>query len=267
MTEEPAVDPITHDQLVADFRHLGVAAGMILLVHASLSRVGWVIGGTQTMIETLLEVLGPAGTLMMPTHSADWSEPSRWRHPPVPAESFDAIRAAMPAWDAERSPTRAMGALAEAFRRWPGTLRSHHPQTSFTALGPASHALLDDHRLGDALGETSPLGRLYALDGQVLLLGVDHGNNTSLHLAEYRSEWPGKTWHEEGAAVSVNGQRRWQRFTELKFSDDDFLDIGHAFEQNKRKVRVGTVGGAESRLFRQRPLVDWAATWMGVHRQ
>ncbi|MCC5887699.1 MAG: AAC(3) family N-acetyltransferase [Gammaproteobacteria bacterium] len=262
MTGSEPVTPILHDQLVADLRRLGLLSGMTVLVHASLSRVGWIIGGTQTMVEALLETLGPSGTLMMPTHSSEWSEPSRWRNPPVPAESFDAVRAAMPPWDAERSATWAMGALAEAFRRWPGVRRSHHPQTSFAAIGPATGALLDGHQLGDAFGETSPIGRLYALDGHVLLLGVGHGNNTSLHLAEYRSDWPGKLWHEEGAAMMVDGERRWQRFRELKFNDDDFAEIGQSFEQSLPGVQIGRVGGAESRLFRQRPLVDWAVTRM-----
>ena len=267
MTEEPPVDPVTHDHLVTDLRRLGVEAGMILLVHASLSRLGWVVGGTQTVTEALLETLGPSGTLMMPAHSADWSEPSHWRHPPVPPETWDLVRDTMPAWDAERSRTRAMGAIAEAFRRWPGVQRSRHPQTSFTALGPAGQALLEGHQPGDAFGDTSPLGRLYDLDGHVLLLGVGHGNNSSLHLAECRSDWPGKTWHEEGAAMRVDGERRWQRFTELKFDDDDFGELGDAYEQTERGVRVGTVGSAESRLFRQRPLVDWAVTWLTDHRR
>lgn len=266
MNRSEPVEPVLHARLVADLRRLGMETGMTVLVHASLSRVGWIIGGTQTMIEALLETLGPSGTLMMPTHSSEWSEPSRWRHPPVPPERFDAIRAAMPPWDSERSATWAMGALAEAFRRWPGVARSRHPQTSFAALGPATGALLDGHRLGDAFGETSPIGRLYALDGQVLLLGVGHANNTSLHLAEYRSDWPGKLWHEEGAPMLVGGERRWQRFRELKFNDDDFAEIGQTFEQAQRGVRIGQVGNAESRLFRQRPLVDFAVPRMTDQR-
>ncbi len=266
MTRSEPVHPILYARLVADLRRLGVETGMTVLVHASLSRVGWIIGGIQTMIEALLETLGPPGTLMMPTHSSEWSEPSRWRNPPVPPESFDAVRAAMPAWDAARSATWSMGALAEAFRRWPGVARSRHPQTSFAAVGPATGALLDHHRLGDALGETSPIGRLYALDGHVLLLGVGHANNTSLHLAEYRSDWTGKTWHEEGAPMLVDGERRWQHFEELKVNDDDFAEIGQTFEQSQPGVAIGQVGNAESRLFRQRPLVDWAVTRMTDHR-
>ena len=258
--------PLTASALGNQLRALGVAPGMTVLVHASLSRLGWVIGGTQTVIATLLDVLGPDGTLMMPAHSADWSEPSRWQHPPVDPRWFEAVRAEMPAWDPERSPTRGMGALAEAFRHWPGVSRSHHPQTSFSALGPNSAALLSGHAPGCALGDQSPLGALYRLDGHVLLLGVGHGNNTSLHLAETRAEWPGKTWHEEGAAMRVDGSRRWLRFRELKFDDDDFETLGQAWEAATDAVRIGAIGTATCRLLPQRLLVDWATDWIAQHR-
>jgi aminoglycoside 3-N-acetyltransferase len=56
------------------------------------------------------------------------------------------------------------------------------------------------------------LSRLYDLDGSVLLLGVDHDNNTSLHLAEYRADWPGKAYVTSGAAMLVDGERQWVSF-------------------------------------------------------
>ncbi len=270
MKAEAPIRTLTPSRLSRDLRALGVTAGMTLLVHAALSRVGHVLGGTQAVIESLLEVLGRRGTLMMPTHSSELSEPSYWRHPPAEPDTWEAIRAEMPAWDPERTRSRAMGALAEHFRRWPGVRRSNHPQTSFAAIGPASAELLGSHRLGDALGETSPIGALNRLDGHVLLLGVGHGNNTSLHLAEYRARWPGKCFHEEGAPLMAGGVRRWQCFTELKFDDDDFEAIGAAWEAEPTRaenaLRIGQVGAAESRLLRQQPLVDFATAWMTATR-
>jgi aminoglycoside 3-N-acetyltransferase len=254
-------EPVTGSRLVRDLRALGLAPGMCVLVHCSLSRVGLVIGGTRTLIEALLEVLGPTGTLMMPTHSGDLSEPSRWRDPPVPADWVDRVREEIPVWDPERTPTRGMGALAEHFRRWPGVARSNHPQVSFAALGPDAARLLAGHVPGDALGETSPIGALHALDGRVLLIGVDHARNTSLHLAEYRARWPGRAWHTEGAPMQVDGERRWVRFYELVLQDDDFRELGAAWE-SATGLTPGRVGHATGRLLRQRPLVDWAVAWM-----
>jgi aminoglycoside 3-N-acetyltransferase len=260
--------PITQASLARDLERLGVAAGATLLVHASLSSVGWVFGGTQAVIGALLDVLGPAGTLMMPTHSSDLTEPSRWQRPPVPQAWFDPIRDGMAPWDPARTPTRRMGALAEHFRCWPGVRRSGHPYGSFAALGPNSDVLLDDHRPGCAFGEASPVGALNRLDGLVLLLGVGHGNDTSLHLAEYRADWPSKARHEEGSPMVVDGERRWVTYTELRHDDEDFPELGDAFDaQAGKALATGRVGEAEARLIRQRPLVDFATAWMSEHRR
>jgi len=264
----PEDRPITRASLVADLRALGVAPGATLLVHAALSRVGWVFGGTQAVIGALLEALGPEGTLMMPTHSTDLTEPSRWQAPPVPESWQQAIRDGLPPYDAARTPTRQMGALAETFRRWPGVRRSGHPYGSFAALGPRTDALLDGHAPGCAFGEASPLGALYRAHGQVLLLGVGHGNDTSLHLAEYRAHWPSKAEHEEGSPMVVDGERRWVTYRELRHDDEDFETLGAAWEARAGEaLRVGPVGRAEARLIDQRALVDFATAWMNEHRR
>ena len=92
----------------------------------------------------------------------------------------------------------------------------------FTAISSTDRSGTRDHRPGCGFGEESRLGRLYCADGNVLLLGAGHANNTSLHLAEYRASFPGKRTHTEGAPVSVEGERRWMQFDELVWKDDDF---------------------------------------------
>src|SRR5512135_1478972 len=91
--------PGTRESLASDFRRLGLYEGMTLLVHSSLSALGWVCGGPVAVIQALMDVLTEAGTLIMPAHSGDVSDPARWCNPPVPADWIPIIRAAMPAFD------------------------------------------------------------------------------------------------------------------------------------------------------------------------
>ena len=81
-----------------------------------------------------------------------------------------------------------MGVIAEAVRTWPGAVRSDHPHVSFAAVGAQALSVTGVHQLDDELGEHSPLGAVYRLDGKVLLLGCGHDSNTSLHLAEWRQK-------------------------------------------------------------------------------
>jgi aminoglycoside 3-N-acetyltransferase len=257
--------PNTVESLAQQFAALGMMAGQTVLVHSAMSRMGWVAGGAEAVILALLRVLGTDGTLMMPTHSSENTDPAHWQNPPVPAEWVPIIRANRPAFNPATTPTREMGTIAELFRTWPGTIRSAHPIGSFAARGPNADYLTADHRLEDMFGESSPLGKLYVLDGHVLLLGVGHDNNTSLHLAESRASWPGKRMIQEGTAMLVDGARQWVPFEMMQLETNDFNQIGAAHE-TAHSVQLGTVGIATARFFHQRPIVDFAVEWMECHR-
>src|SRR5579871_1511410 len=126
MSEEAAVHraqmPRTRESLTADLRALGVQPGMTLLVHSSLSALGWVSGGPVAVVQALLDVLGHDGTLVTPTQSGQYSDPAYWVAPPVPEAWWPIIRETMPAFDPRTAPTRGMGAIVEVFRNWPSAL-------------------------------------------------------------------------------------------------------------------------------------------------
>jgi aminoglycoside 3-N-acetyltransferase len=265
-TIHPDALPLTVESLAEQFAGCGLAAGQPVVVHTSMSKIGWIVGGAVAVIQALTKVLTPSGTLMMPAFTTGNTDPSNWRHPPVPESWWPVIREHMPAFDAAATPTRKMGAVAELFRMWPGVLRSAHPIGSFAALGAQAAYLTGDHRLLDEFGPTSPLGRLYELDGYILLLGVGHGNNSSLHLAEWRADWPGKRMMLEGTAVRVNGVRQWVRYEMVDLNADDFPAIGDSYEAEYHIPR-GRVGRAEVRFMKQRPLVDFAVEWMERNRK
>ena len=261
---ERAARPATASSIAADLTELGLVAGSTVMVHSSMSALGWVAGGAQAVVEALLRVAGPDGTVMMPTHSGGLSDPAAWENPPVPEAWWDTIRADMPAYDPVLTPTREMGAIVECFRHVPGALRSAHPTVSAMAVGPNAATLIAGHELDFGLGESSPQARLYELDGSILLLGVTHANNTSLHLAEHRA-LAGPPQRTDGSPVMLGGRRVWVSYASLADDVDDFEQIGVDFDAAGLQ-RTGPVGAGTAHLMRARDIVDFATEWMRSHR-
>lgn len=263
MSELKAIEhgsqPVTRERIITDLRRLGVSQGLVLLVHSSLSAIGWVNGGPVTVIQALMDVLTPNGTLVMPTHSAGYSDPALWENPPVPEAWHETIRQTMPLFDPQCTPTRQMGQIPELFRTWPQVLRSVHPQMSFAAWGKEAHFVTEGHELAYSLGEKSPLARIYDLGGKVLLLGVGYNRNTSFHLAENRLPNPSRV--TSSAPLVENGRRVWKEFPDIDLNADSFSKIGQTFEQTY-EIDIGNIGAAESRLFDQRTAVDFAEKWL-----
>lgn len=255
--------PITVRSMLQDLRKLGVREGDQLLVHSSLSSLGWVCGGAQAVVQALLQSVEAAGTLVMPAQSSDWSDPAEWENPPVPADWIEIIYREMPAYDPAVTPTRGMGRIAELFRTLPETVRSLHPQVSFSAYGPLAEQIVSDHALTPQFGMASPLGKLYDLQAKVLLLGVGYDSCTSFHLAEALIDrMPRKRM---GAAIYESGERVWKWFEDFDYDSEDFPLLGEQFEQ-QAQVQVGKVGNAECRLFNIKEAVDYATLWLERNR-
>ncbi|WP_126630923.1 aminoglycoside N(3)-acetyltransferase [Dictyobacter alpinus] len=263
MSEEQVVQATstlcTRESLVDDLRRLGLQAGMTVLVHSSLRSFGWVCGGPVAVVDALLEVLTPAGTLVMPTQTGNYSDPANWQNPPVPQPWWDVIYEAMPAFRPEITPSYKMGAVVEVFRTHPGVVRSNHPQVSFAAWGKHAALITAHHSLEYGLGEQSPLARMYDLNGYALLLGVGYDNNTTFHLAEYRI--PGANEVMLGAPIIEDGRRIWKRFKDIDLDADIFPTIGEEFERTGQ-VLINKVGQADARLLPQRAAVDFATAWL-----
>ena len=257
---------VLKEDVIQALTAVGVRPGQSIMVHTSLSSLGFVCGGAQTVIEALMECVGGEGTIMMPSQSWKNLDPEAGVHGEEPEEWWQIIRDHWPAYDKAITPTNTMGAVAEMFRRWPGVLRSDHPARSVAAWGKHAEYLTRDHDLSNIFGDGSPVGKLYELDGYVLLIGVGYDKNTSLHLADARAVYPGKHQTTEHSAVMVDGQRKWVAYETLYVDGKDFEEIGEAFER-QRKGREEPLGCGRLRLMRQRELVDFAVEWIGKHRK
>ena len=141
---------------------LGVRPGDVVLVHVSYRAVRPIKGGPAGLLAGLQEAVGPQGTLVMPSYTG---EDDRLFDP-----------SATPA-DPE------LGVVADTFWRLPGVLRNDHP-FAFAARGPVAPEITSDPIAFPPHGIASPVGRVLNRDGRVLLVGVGHESNTTIHLAE-----------------------------------------------------------------------------------
>ncbi|GKX31676.1 hypothetical protein SH1V18_41560 [Vallitalea longa] len=255
--------PNTRESLKKQFLEMGLHKGMTVIVHSSMSKIGWITGGPVAVTQALMDVITQEGTIVMPAHTSDYSDPTGWENPPVPKEWIPIIKENMPAYNKNITPTSYMGHIAETFRTFPGVLRSDHPQYSFTAWGKHAEEITAGHLLNYGLGENSPLKKIYDLNGMVLLIGVDYDNNTSFHLAEYMID----SIKEEklGSPILVDDERKWVEYKDIELDVDDFNKIGEEYEKES-KVITYNIGQAKSRLFSQTESVDFAREWMEKNR-
>jgi aminoglycoside 3-N-acetyltransferase len=247
--------PNTVHSLHRELSDLGLRSSTVVMVHSSLGQVGWTVGGPATVIRALLEVLGTAGTLVMPAESPYVSDLSTWNDPYVPSQWYAAIRENLPVFDPLITPTT-MGAIPEAFRTFPGTKRSWHPIVSVCANGRHAEEITTHHALEFCEGRGTPFEKLYDLDGQTLLLGVGFNRCSSLHFAE--SLVPNRRTSLSRYPIIQDGERVWVEKSDMAHDNGlHFPVVGRQFSE-AREVIVGRVGNAEALLFSTRDLVDFA---------
>lgn len=178
--------------------------GMDVMVHSSLSGLGYLPNGADDVIDAVLGLIGRQGTMLVPSHSGQLTDPAEWKSPAVPAEWVRTIRAEMDPV-CRTTPARNRGLLVDRFMVRYDALRSTHPIASVAALGARSGYYTDGHPLHESEGEGSPLHRLYLADGYALLLGVGIEVCASLHVAEYLADAPW-LWEGTPAVCVAKGQ-------------------------------------------------------------
>lgn len=223
------MNAIRAETLIRQLLALGVTPGGILLVHTSFSNVKPVESGPEGLIRALQVALGPQGTLVMPSMSYDDDHP----------------------FDKGMSPCPEMGIVADTFWRLPGVLRSDNNH-AFAAAGPLAEKILTPHPMDVPHGRNSPVGRIYEMDGQVLLLGIGQDSNTTIHLAEnlagvrYR--------RDKYVTILQSGKPVRLDYCEIDHCCQNFELVDGWLDKQNLQQR-GRVGYADARLMRSRDVV------------
>lgn len=225
-------------------RTLGLSAGDDVVVHSSLRALGNVEGGAPAVVDALRAVLGVTGTLVVPAFTYGIG-------------LTDLV-------DQRTTPGRT-GAIAEAARAQPEARRSDHPTHSVVALGQRAQELTASHLSVRAFGVGSPLDRLAANGGKVLLLGVGHTSNSTIHVAEERALLPKPNPTEGLRQVTVRCLDGHLAACTLDSSPSCSAAFGtlEAHLRSRDAVADGTVAGALSQLMHGRAVIEAVGALLG----
>lgn len=212
------------------FATLGVEPGDVLLVHTSYRAIRPVQGGPEGLIDALLRAVGPQGTVVMPSWSSDDDSPYSRETTPAAAD---------------------LGVTAELFRRRPDARRTTHP-LAFAAVGQDAEYVVGHPDPLPVMHPGSPVARVHELDGKVLLLGVGHDANTTIHLAESRARVP-------YSAPKHFTVRAGDRVVRVDYRETDHCCQRFALADDWLRAhalqREGPVGHGHARLVRSRDVV------------
>ena len=233
---------LTHDRLTAAMRRLGVQPGQVLMIHSSLRSLGHVVGGAPTVVDAILEVLGPTGTLVGPSFNYETAH--------APDFVFDPVN----------TPSD-MGAIADEIRRRAGNNRSRHLTHSLSAIGRHARTVVTADG-PTAWSADGPLGAVFKLDGRFLLLGVTYQSFTACHLLEvaFRLRYRKldilrrRLRRPDGTLVPFDSTIYLR---DVDYPGYDFNRVGQAME-DAGITTVEPVGNAIARLIPAQPMREFA---------
>jgi aminoglycoside N3'-acetyltransferase len=171
----------TKDQLIAQLKAVGIKPGDGLVVHSAYSTIGKVVGGPDTVIDALLEVVGSEGHLMFPAFS---------------------FHIDTGPYDPATTPTT-MGIIPETARKRPQFYRSDFPNNSVIVAGPQAVQIAENHVSRGHVRPGDPFDRFAMLGGYVLLLGVGFRNNTMVHMGECIADLPHRRMSTAGPFITL----------------------------------------------------------------
>lgn len=169
--EKAVGDVITKERLLQDLKSIGIETGDSVLVHSSLSKIGYVSEGPKAVVEALLESVGETGNILMPNSPNAGLQ----LHYIQNLKTFDV-----------KNDASALGSITEYFRKLPNAIRSVHPTEPVSCLGPDAEYFTQSH-FGNLTpyNENSPFYRISERGGKILYIGVTFDNaGTNLHTLE-----------------------------------------------------------------------------------
>lgn len=248
---------MTKDDFKAAFERLGIKRGMLLYVSASMKPFKNVIGGSQSLIEALMELVGYDGTIVM-------ASPTKYLCDPVEVEKIprdraeEARKSALP-FNKKLSVPSGVGELAVQFMRNEAVLRSNHPMVSFLAWGKYAKLIVEKHPLHFGMNQESPLGKIKEYNGYAVLIGNDYDKCEIFHLAQYQAmKCPIRIY---SCPIEKSGAVSWIQLLDLELNSKGYKEIGKIMEE-RQIVKTTYLGSTTCRLFSARNAQECANEYL-----
>ncbi len=249
---------VTLSECVTRFYQAGITAGDTVVVHASLKRVGWISGGANTVVDALMRVLGPDGTLIVAAQYTANLDPGLLEQP-IDPNAAQLLRASQPPFRQKATHLPTMGALTMAVQLDERSKMSDHPTCAVMALGKHAKWITADHPLTPAFGPGSPYDKARELNAKVLLIGVEYAVVSALHTVQVQTQ--SVPWVIHSAMMGPLDAPHRTSYLDLAYSTEGFNALGKAFE-HAHAVTVTPLGQTVMRSFLLKDLLGFAKMWM-----
>ena len=185
--------PLAPYQLHQDLVQLGISKGDSVIIHGSLSKVGHVEGGANTLVKLILDIITTEGTLAVPALSIEKSS------------MLDTVKDSGRVLDLRIIDTPY--AISRAVMKMPNTYRSVHPTHSVCAIGKNAERLVHGHENAKTnFGRGTPWYKLMDLGGKLLGVGIPFGSVTFVHVIEdVETNFPIQVYYPKSFNTSVIG--------------------------------------------------------------
>lgn len=224
----------TRSELVELFHKLGLNEGDEVMVHSSMKSLGFVVNGAIDVIDALIECVDVGkGTILMPTHTGQLTDPAYWKNPKIEKELVETVRNSIRPFDKKLTPVRGRGVVSGTLLSYPKVKRSNHPLNSVGAIGRNAEFYTNNHKFDEPEGIDSPIGKLYQRNGSILGIGVSMDKFTAIHLAEYIADVE-YLYKDNPVVLSEckEGVNNFKRIKKYPNNSDNFIKLLPALRDN-----------------------------------
>jgi aminoglycoside 3-N-acetyltransferase len=240
-------------------RQSGIGEGDLIVVHSSAEALKPTGLGPSRIVDRMLALVGPAGTVAMPAFPRYDGEPQG-----IARMTADVSRLVLE-YNVRRS-IPWTGAVPLKLMQRAGSVRSAHPLNTMVARGPLAQAMMSKNLEGDRplpCGVNSSWKFCLDHGAKVIALGVDMAHSlTMIHVAEdcHEDEWPVAGWYRERRFVVVEGDARREVVVRERHPRWAMHYAERTLSRDLARhgiMRSATIGGIQVEVLESKALVDF----------